>query len=90
VYENFELQTINELPHLLTMYPDLAGLNVTIPYKEEILSYLTAVTDTVKAIGACNCIRVEGGTLRGSIPMFLAFKIHWLQSCSHTTKEHWC
>ena len=65
VYENFELQTINELPHLLTMYPDLAGLNVTIPYKEEILSYLTAVTDTVKAIGACNCIRVEGGNLTG-------------------------
>ena len=65
VYENFELQTINELPHLLTMYPDLAGLNVTIPYKEEILPYLTAVTDTVKAIGACNCVRVEGGTLTG-------------------------
>ena len=65
VYENFELQTINELPHLLTMYPDLAGLNVTIPYKEEILPYLTAVTDTVKAIGACNCIRIEGGILTG-------------------------
>jgi shikimate dehydrogenase len=47
------------------MYPDLAGLNVTIPYKEEILPYLTAVTDTVKAIGACNCIRVEGSILTG-------------------------
>lgn len=60
VYENFELQTIDEFPELLTKHPDIIGLNVTIPYKEEVLKCLTKKNAIVDAIGACNCIRVSG------------------------------
>ena len=65
VYENFELKTINEFPLLFSTYPDLKGLNVTIPYKEEVLPYLTGMNEVVKEIGACNCIRIDGETLIG-------------------------
>ncbi len=60
VYDNFELKTIEEFPLLFSTYPDLRGLNVTIPYKEEVLPYLTSMNEVVQEIGACNCIKVEG------------------------------
>ena len=65
VYQNFELATINEFPQLLKTYPDVKGFNVTIPYKEEVLLFLTDSNEVVKEIGACNCIKVEGERLTG-------------------------
>lgn len=64
-YQNFELGSINELPQLLAQYPDLRGLNVTIPYKKEVLPYLHEADSTVQQIGACNCIKVVDGKLYG-------------------------
>ncbi|GAA4731470.1 shikimate dehydrogenase family protein [Flavisolibacter ginsenosidimutans] len=65
VYENFELKTVEEFPLLLSERPDLKGLNVTIPYKEEVLQFLTDKNDVVEAIGACNTIKIEGENLTG-------------------------
>lgn len=64
-YELFELQDINELASLLET-PGLCGLNVTIPYKEQVLPYLDELDDTAAEIGAVNVIRFirEKGTLR--------------------------
>src|SRR5688572_5142170 len=65
IYENFELKTIDEFPLLISSLPDLKGLNVTIPYKEEVIKYLAEKNEVVKASGACNCIRIENGQLIG-------------------------
>jgi shikimate dehydrogenase len=65
VYDNFELKTIDEFPLLFTAHPGIKGLNITIPYKEEVVQYLTKKNAIVEAIGACNCIRVEGEELLG-------------------------
>src|SRR5829696_10552108 len=65
VYENFELDTIKDFPSLFISYPDIKGLNITIPYKEEVVSYLTHQTEIVQAIGACNCIKVDNNQLTG-------------------------
>ncbi len=59
VYENFQLETIDELPGLLERYPDLAGLNVTIPYKQQVFKYLDQVDPEAEAIGAVNCVRID-------------------------------
>ena len=64
-YENFELSSINELPQLLIENPSVKGLNVTIPYKEEVLPFLDEQNTIVKEIGACNCIKIVGGKLIG-------------------------
>jgi shikimate dehydrogenase len=58
-YSNFSLATIDELPAVLGD-PDLRGLNVTIPYKQQVLRFLTAMSPVVESIGACNCIRIDG------------------------------
>src|SRR5215216_5316798 len=64
-YENFELAAINELPQLLKENPFIKGLNVTIPYKEEVIPYLHELNDLVKEINACNCINILDGKLIG-------------------------
>ena len=63
-YSNFSLATINELPAVLAD-PELRGLNVTIPYKQQVLPFLTAMSPVVESIGACNCIRIDGGVRTG-------------------------
>ncbi len=58
-YINFEISSIELLPEVLASNPELRGLNVTIPYKEKIISYLDVVSPEARAIGAVNLIRVE-------------------------------
>lgn len=65
VYENFPLGSIDEFAALIQQRPNLHGLNVTIPYKEKVIPFLTAQSEVVKAIGACNCIKIEHGRLTG-------------------------
>jgi shikimate dehydrogenase len=66
LYENFELQTIEEFPKLITANTNLIGLNVTIPYKEAILPYLHKLSPSAAQIGAVNVIRfTKKGKLKG-------------------------
>jgi shikimate dehydrogenase len=65
VYENFPLEKIEDIIRLVAEMPDLKGLNVTIPYKEKVLPYLSDENDIVKEIGACNCIKLDGKNLIG-------------------------
>ncbi len=58
-YINFELKNIDGLPEVLAMNPELRGLNVTIPYKEKVMSFLDYISVEARAIGAVNVIRVE-------------------------------
>lgn len=58
-YINFEIPTIESLPEILALNPELKGLNVTIPYKEKVISFLDSVSPEARAIGAVNVIRVE-------------------------------
>jgi shikimate dehydrogenase len=73
-YENFELSSIAEFPKLLANNPDLLGLNVTIPYKEEVIQFLNFKNEIVKAIGACNCIKINNGQLHGYNTDVVAFR----------------
>lgn len=64
-YDLFPLPDIQELPQLLAAHPELCGLNVTIPHKETVLPWLDALDETARAVGAVNCIRIDGGRLTG-------------------------
>jgi len=74
-YELFELPAITELPALLRAHPDLAGLNVTIPYKEAIWLYLHDVSPNAARVGAVNVVEFqEGGRLRGHNTDIIGFR----------------
>jgi shikimate dehydrogenase len=64
-YNSYPLEDITALSALLNSEPMLAGLNVTIPYKEQVIPFLDELSDEVKEIGACNCISIKGTTLKG-------------------------
>ena len=57
-YENFEIKEIDDLPALLGSYPDLCGLNVTIPYKEEVIKYINELDYSSRKVGAVNVIKI--------------------------------
>jgi shikimate dehydrogenase len=64
-YQAFELPSIESFPALLQEHPELCGLNVTIPYKQSVITYLDEVNDVVQKTGACNCIRIFNGRTKG-------------------------
>lgn len=60
-YKTFKLEEITEFQDLLKKEKNLSGLNVTIPYKEQIIPLLDDVEEQAKKIGAVNTISFENG-----------------------------
>ncbi len=56
-YVNFEIPSIMEFPGIIKNNPNLCGLNVTIPYKEQVIPYLDEIGPNAKVIGAVNVIK---------------------------------
>ena len=57
-YLNFEIPSIEEFPKIIESHPTLRGLNVTIPYKQQVMQYLDEIGPEAKAIGAVNVVRI--------------------------------
>lgn len=55
-YENFDIDDIRHLRYIVDNTNGLKGLNVTIPYKEEVIPLLDRMSSTATAIGAVNTI----------------------------------
>ncbi len=64
-FENFAIENINLLPQVLQTHPELAGLCVTIPYKQQVIPFLHESAPEVEEVGACNCIRIKNKRLKG-------------------------
>lgn len=71
-YLNFEIADIGDLMKVFAEYPTLSGLNVTIPYKEQVIAYLDSLDPVAAEIGAVNVVKIirksdddEDFTLRG-------------------------
>ena len=60
-YINFEIPTITDFKNVLKQNPTLNGINVTIPYKTQVIPFLDELTDNAKAIGAVNVIKLTKG-----------------------------
>lgn len=58
-YENFDLEDISEFKNLITNNPDILGLNVTIPYKEQVIPFLDILDKKARKIGAVNTITIN-------------------------------
>lgn len=74
-YRNFDIDEIEELPYIIKNTKGLKGLNVTIPYKEEILPLLDKLSKNAKIIGAVNTITIsKKGKLKGYNTDYYGFK----------------
>lgn len=73
-YENFDIPSIAEFSSVLKNNPTTIGMNVTIPYKEEVIPFLDQLSENAKAIGAVNTIKVlADGKLEGHNTDYFGF-----------------
>jgi shikimate dehydrogenase len=63
-YSNFELPTIDDF-HKLIQNHSLSGLNVTAPYKESVIPFLTYLDNDAREIGAVNTILIQNNITTG-------------------------
>ncbi|MBC7747157.1 MAG: shikimate dehydrogenase [Methylotenera sp.] len=57
-YENYEILEIEQFTSIIKNNPDLKGLNVTIPYKQQVLPYLDSLDVSAEFVGAVNVIKI--------------------------------
>lgn len=89
-YELFPIPEIGQLTDLLREYPDLCGLNVTIPHKQAVLPFLHGLDETARGVGAVNVIKIENGRLTGYNSDVYGFEhslIDWLDVLNIVKKE---
>ena len=65
-YEKYEMSR-DDLPHLFEFMKEhnITGLNVTIPYKEDLFQMVDILDDHAKAIGAINTVHLKDGISYG-------------------------
>ena len=74
-YKLFPLERIESFPALIESHPELSGLNVTIPYKQDVFKYMDFISDDAKAIGAVNTIKIIHNT-EGGVSL-MGFNTDW-------------
>ena len=74
-YDNFDINEIEAFADIINNTSNLKGLNVTIPYKEEVIPFLSKLNKTAKKIGAVNTIKItKKGKLIGYNTDYYGFK----------------
>ena len=54
----YEIPSINDFMEVIEENPNLCGLNVTIPYKEQVIPFLDSLDPDTAKIGAVNVIKI--------------------------------
>lgn len=57
-YSTYAIEDVDMVMDLINSTPELVGLNVTIPYKEQVLKFLDEIDADAKEIGAVNTIKI--------------------------------
>ena len=65
LFDLYPIENLDELQSLLNQNKDLKGLAVTIPHKEQIIPFLSALSSTAKEIKSVNCIVIKKNELIG-------------------------
>lgn len=85
-YVNFDIQNINEFSKIIHEFKfSLKGLNVTIPYKQDVFPYLDKVHKTARKIGAVNTIKI---TKKGNIKGYNSDVVGFQKSIEPLLKSH--
>jgi shikimate dehydrogenase len=58
-YRNFPIEDVGSLMDLIQGEGELVGLNVTIPYKEQVIPFLDELDEEANQVGAVNTIRIN-------------------------------
>lgn len=87
-YVNFEIPSINNFTKVIEENPDLCGLNVTIPYKEQIIPFLDELDPDTTKIGAVNVIKIVRQKGKVKLIGYNSDIIGFTQSIQPLLQEH--
>ena len=89
-YLNFEIPSIEEFPEIIKNNPTLRGLNVTIPYKQQVMQYLDDISEEAKAIGAVNVVKCQLSTVNCQLHLtgYNSDVIGFVESIKPLLKSH--
>lgn len=85
-YSNFEIAHCEKL-HQLINENQLDGLNVTIPFKQQVIHYLDEIDEVAKQIGAVNCIQIKQRKLKGFNTDIIGFEKSLLETTQLKNKK---
>lgn len=78
-FDLYEIPQVGDFSGIVEQEPELEGMAVTIPYKEQVIPLLDALDPACEVIGAVNCIRIRNGKKTGFNTDYIGFK-HSLQN----------
>lgn len=73
-FELYEIPNIADFNLVLSENPELEGMSVTIPYKQEVIPFLDELDLACEEIGAVNCIQIRNGKRKGFNTDYIGFK----------------
>lgn len=78
-FDLYEIPQVEEFSTIVLENPELEGMAVTIPYKEQVIPLLDDLDPACEVIGAVNCIQIKNGKKKGFNTDYIGFK-HSLQN----------
>jgi shikimate dehydrogenase len=81
--------TSADLPELLRWAAKLGfrGLNITYPFKQDVVAHLDALSGEARALGAVNTVVFDGGTTKGYNTDWFGFKRSFERSFAHVARS---
>ncbi len=73
-FELYEIPQIGDFEKVLVENPELEGMSVTIPYKQDVIPFLDELDLACAEIGAVNCIQIRNGYRKGFNTDYIGFK----------------
>ena len=72
-YDFFEIEYLKDFPSIWTNFPDLEGVNVTVPHKVNVMNFLDSLDKSAIKVQAVNVVRKVRGKLIGYNSDYFAF-----------------
>lgn len=86
-YELFPIKSIRDFSSIINSNPLLKGLNVTIPYKQQVLQFVTETSNNVREIGAANTIKIKNNKLIAYNTDIIGFEKSFVKNLSLLHKK---
>ena len=81
-YHLYPIETLDNIISFVLEHPNLIGFNVTVPHKQNILPYLTSISEHAQKIGAVNTVKIirknSGISLEGHNTDYYGFEASML------------
>jgi len=87
-YDNYEIDSIEKFSEIIKNNPEVIGLNVTIPYKEQVIRFLDDLNDSARKIGAVNTVKITRSSAGVHMKGFNTDTFGFENSLNPLLKEH--